>query len=75
MSTGFTPGLEVTMPSMPPKDTSMLDRNRNTIKIRKNQTLFFVSVLLPLLTNFYKGTYAYPKNHMRLEYFLHFPTS
>ena len=31
------------MPSMPPKDTSMLDWNRNTIKIRKNQTLFFVS--------------------------------
>ena len=29
------------MPSMPPKDTSMLDWNRNTIKIRKNQTLFF----------------------------------
>ena len=31
------------MPSMPPKDTSMLDWNRNKIKIRKNQTLFFVS--------------------------------
>ena len=29
------------MPSMPPKDTSMLDWNRNTFKIRKIR--FFVS--------------------------------
>ena len=31
------------MPSMPPKDTSMLDWNRNTIKIRKIRHYFFVS--------------------------------
>ena len=32
--------------SMPPKDTSMLDWNRNTIKIRKNQTLVFIFITL-----------------------------
>ena len=45
------------MPSMPPKDTSMLDWNRNTIKIRKIRHYFFV------LTNSKPDPYLGLKDH------------
>ena len=49
------------MPSMPPKDTSMLDWNRNTIKKnQENQTLFFVS------TNSKPDPYLGLKDHTAL---------
>ena len=61
MSTGKTHGLEVAMPSMPPKDTSMLDWNRNTIKIKKKSDTIFVS------TNSKPDPYLGLKDHTNWE--------